>query len=54
VLRIFTPKLLKLMENDDELSITIQRLVLLCMQKKLSSALRDVGLRSTAKGNRTS
>lgn len=34
VLRIFTPKLLKLMENDDELSITIQRLVLLCMQKK--------------------
>ncbi len=33
VLRIFTPKLIKLMENNDELSITIQRLVLLCMQK---------------------
>jgi len=54
VLRIFTPKLLKLMENDDELSITIQRLVLLCMQKKLRRMLRDVGFRSTAKGNRTS
>jgi hypothetical protein len=35
-LRIFTPKLLKLMENDDELSRSIQRLVLLCMHKKLS------------------
>ncbi len=54
VVRIFTPKLLKLMENDDEVSITIQRLVLLCMQKKLTRMLRDVELKSTAKGNRTS
>ncbi len=53
-IRIFTPKLLKLMENDEELSISIQRLVLLCMQKKLSRTLRDVGLKSSAKGNRTS
>jgi len=54
VLRMFTPKLLKLMENDDELSHSIQRLVLLCMQRKLSRMLRDVGLKSSAKGNRTS
>jgi hypothetical protein len=54
VLRIVTPKLLKLMENDDELSITIQRLVLLSMQTKLSRTRRDVRLKSAAKGNRTS
>ena len=51
-LRIFTPKLLKLMENDDELSRSIQRLVLLCMHKKLSRTLRDVGLKSSAKVNK--
>lgn len=38
-LRIFTPKLLKLMENDDELSRSVQRLVLICMHKKLSRTL---------------
>jgi hypothetical protein len=38
VLRISTPRLLKLMENDDELSCSIQRFVLLSMQKKLSRA----------------
>ncbi|MFM7241781.1 MAG: hypothetical protein ACKO3A_06770 [Opitutia bacterium] len=41
VLRISTHKLLKLMKNDTELSSSIQRLVLLCMQEKLSRTLRD-------------
>lgn len=44
VLRISTHKLLKLMKNDTELSTSIQRLVLLCMQEKLSRTLRDGGL----------
>lgn len=44
VLRISTHKLLRLMKNDTELSTSIQRLVLLCMQEKLSRALRHEGL----------
>jgi len=51
-LRICTSKLLKLMENDDELSLSIQRLVLLCMHKKLCKTIRDVGLKSSAKINK--
>ena len=42
VLRISTHKLLELMKNDNELSTSIQRLVLICMQEKLSSTLRGV------------
>jgi hypothetical protein len=44
VLRISTHKLLELMKNDNELSTSIQRLVLICMQEKLSSTLRGGGL----------
>lgn len=36
MLKISTTKLLQLMEHDDELFCSIQRLVLLCMQEKLS------------------
>lgn len=36
--RVSTSKLLKLMDNDDELSRSIQRLILLNMQEKLSSS----------------
>ncbi|KAL7533668.1 hypothetical protein ACHAWF_004582 [Thalassiosira exigua] len=46
MLRITTPKLLKLMENDDELSSSMQRLVLRCMQEKLSSSQSELNLRS--------
>ena len=42
MLRISTHKLLELMKNDNELSTSIQRLVLICMQEKLSSTLRGV------------
>jgi hypothetical protein len=44
VLRISTHKLLELMKNDNELSTSIQRLVLICMQEKLSCTLRGGGL----------
>jgi hypothetical protein len=45
VLRISTHKLLKLMKNDSELSASIQRLVLIAMQEKLSRMLlQDGGL----------
>jgi hypothetical protein len=44
ILRISTHKLLRLMENDQELSTSIQRLVLSCMQEKLSRTLRNGGL----------
>ena len=44
VLRISAHKLLELMKNDTELSTSIQRLVLICMQEKLSSTLRGGGL----------
>ena len=44
VLRISTHKLLELMKNDNELSTSIQRLVLICMHEKLSSTLRGGGL----------
>jgi hypothetical protein len=44
ILRISTQKLLRLMENDQELSMSIQRLVLVCLQEKLSRALRNGGL----------
>jgi hypothetical protein len=44
VLRISTHKLLRMMKNDTELSTSIQRLVLVCMQEKLSSTLRSGGL----------
>jgi hypothetical protein len=36
LLRISTSKLLELMDDDNELSSSVQRLVLLCMQEKLS------------------
>ncbi|EED93666.1 predicted protein [Thalassiosira pseudonana CCMP1335] len=36
LLRMSTPKLLELMDNDDQLATSINRLVLLCMQQKLS------------------
>ena len=36
LLRISTTKLLELMNDDNELSVSVQRLVLLCMQEKLS------------------
>lgn len=36
LLRISTSKLLELMSDDNELSLSVQRLVLLCMQEKLS------------------
>eukprot|EP00579_Thalassiosira_antarctica_P022101 CAMPEP_0201988938 /NCGR_PEP_ID=MMETSP0904-20121228/92586_1 /ASSEMBLY_ACC=CAM_ASM_000553 /TAXON_ID=420261 /ORGANISM="Thalassiosira antarctica, Strain CCMP982" /LENGTH=447 /DNA_ID=CAMNT_0048543137 /DNA_START=232 /DNA_END=1574 /DNA_ORIENTATION=- len=40
MLRISTSKLLQLMKNDNELSSSIQRLVLLCMQEKLSRTIQ--------------
>lgn len=43
VLRISTHKLLKLMKNDSELSASIQRLVLIAMQEKLSRMLLQDG-----------
>jgi hypothetical protein len=36
LLRISTSKLLELMNDDNELSMSVQRLVLLCMQEKLT------------------
>lgn len=36
LLRMSTTKLLELMNDDNELSVSVQRLVLLCMQEKLS------------------
>ncbi|KAL9187753.1 hypothetical protein ACHAXT_006131 [Thalassiosira profunda] len=36
MLRMSTSKVLELMENDNELSSSVQRLVLLCMQERLS------------------
>ena len=44
ILRISTQKLLRLMENDQELSMSIQRLVSVCMQEKLSRTIRNGGL----------
>ena len=49
MLRISTSKLLQLMENDDELSTSIQRLVLLCMQEKLSRSLEQDGPKPSPK-----
>lgn len=40
MLRISTVKIIKLMKNDNELTSSIQRLVSLCMQEKLSRFLR--------------
>jgi len=45
MMRISTSELLRLMENDNELSSSVQRLVLQCMQEKLSRALREGGLK---------
>jgi len=39
MMRISTSKLLRLMKNDDELSSSVQRLVLQCMQEKLCRTL---------------
>jgi hypothetical protein len=41
MLRISTDKIIKLMKNDNELTSSIQRLVSLCMQEKLSRLLRE-------------
>lgn len=57
ILRISMHKLLQLMENDQELSMSIQRLVLVCLQEKLSRTLRNGGLviqSSTGVVNRSS
>eukprot|EP00581_Thalassiosira_minuscula_P017832 CAMPEP_0183723372 /NCGR_PEP_ID=MMETSP0737-20130205/14956_1 /TAXON_ID=385413 /ORGANISM="Thalassiosira miniscula, Strain CCMP1093" /LENGTH=385 /DNA_ID=CAMNT_0025953633 /DNA_START=360 /DNA_END=1517 /DNA_ORIENTATION=- len=53
MLRISTSKLLQLMKNDNELSSSIQRLILLCMQEKLSRSLQEGGLKSSSKKNCT-
>jgi hypothetical protein len=54
VLRISTSKLLKLMKNDSELSASIQRLVLMSMQEKLSrTLLQDGGLVIQSGGSST-
>ena len=54
VLRISTSKLLKLMRNDSELSASIQRLVLMSMQEKLSrTLLQDGGLVIQSGGSST-
>ena len=47
MLRISTSKLLKLMKEDNELTNSIQRLVLLCMQEKLSKQEEGLKLTST-------
>ena len=47
MLRISTSKLLKLMKDDNELTNSIQRLVLLCMQEKLSKQEEGLKLTST-------
>ena len=39
MMRISTSKLLRLMKNDNELSNSVQRLILQCMQKKLTRSL---------------
>ena len=51
MLRISTPKLLQLMKDDDELSSSIQRLVLLCMQEKLSRTLQESESKLSSKNN---
>jgi hypothetical protein len=54
VLRISTSKLLKLMRNDSELSASIQRLVLVSMQEKLSrTLLKNGGLVMQSGGSST-
>jgi hypothetical protein len=40
LLRISTPKLLQAMNHDDQLSDSINRLILLCMQEKLSQTFQ--------------
>eukprot|EP00585_Thalassiosira_rotula_P005270 CAMPEP_0196132538 /NCGR_PEP_ID=MMETSP0910-20130528/2117_1 /TAXON_ID=49265 /ORGANISM="Thalassiosira rotula, Strain GSO102" /LENGTH=421 /DNA_ID=CAMNT_0041392157 /DNA_START=509 /DNA_END=1774 /DNA_ORIENTATION=- len=45
MMRISTSKLLQLMKNDDELCSSIQRLILQCMQEKLSKTLQEGGLK---------
>ena len=41
LLRISTCKLLELMKDDNDLSVSIQRLILLCMQEKLSGSFYE-------------
>lgn len=55
MIRISTSKLLQLMDNDNELSSSIQRLVLLCMQEKLSRTLHQnrTGLAQPSMSNAT-
>ena len=53
-LRISTSKLLDLMKNDDQLAGSIHRLVLLCMQEKLSKAFSQGGLPAPSHRNRKS
>lgn len=40
LLRIYTPKLLKAMDHDNQLSDSINRLILLCMQEKLTQTFQ--------------
>jgi hypothetical protein len=54
MLRISTSKLLKLMEDDDELSNSIQRLILLSMQEKLSRSPQEEGGPRKANGSASS
>ena len=48
LLRISTSKLLDLMNDDAELSASIQRLVLLCMQEKLTRSCEEEDMRNSS------
>ncbi|KAL7435254.1 hypothetical protein ACHAXM_004549 [Skeletonema potamos] len=48
LLRISTPKLLELMNDDNELSVSVQRLVLLCMQEKLSRSCEEEDVKNSS------
>mmetsp|Transcript_3504 Transcript_3504/g.5920 ORF Transcript_3504/g.5920 Transcript_3504/m.5920 type:complete len:358 (+) Transcript_3504:144-1217(+) len=48
LLRISTSKLLELMNDDDELTTSVQRLVLLCMQEKLTRSCEEEDMRNSS------
>jgi hypothetical protein len=48
LLRISTSKLLELMNDDSELSVAVQRLVLLCMQEKLTISCEEEDMKNSS------
>jgi hypothetical protein len=48
LLRISTPKLLELMNDDNELCVSVHRLVLLCMQEKLTRSCEEKDMKNSS------